>query len=231
MVQSKRSLARLVAALLHAQERERTRIVRLLHDEVGQALSAAGLQLDVARMDLAGQAPQIAGRIERSQKLLEEAVERVRRLSQKLNVGMAERAGLGFALERLAEQARGRFAGELRVELEPAIPLPGEAAGGLYRIAECALENALIHSGGDRITLCARSAKNSVVLEIADNGKGFALPEARKNPSGVGLLLMEHVARQLGIRLHFKSGPGKGTIVRAKYTDRESGVGRRHENC
>ena len=97
-----------VACLKQACEGERLRISRLLHDEVGQVLSALGLQLELLRMDLSD-VPAAAERIAGTQKLLASALEQVRELSYELNPAIVERLGLHASLERLVGRYRRNF--------------------------------------------------------------------------------------------------------------------------
>jgi signal transduction histidine kinase len=95
MPRQDRTPSRRPAALTSAQERERSRIARALHDEVGQAMSAAGLQLDLLRMDMADRFPEIGARTEEVQRLLERAMSRVRELITELGPGVTKEAAKG----------------------------------------------------------------------------------------------------------------------------------------
>ncbi len=128
---SQRSLAQLLVTMMNAREVEYARVSRALHDDVGQVLSAVGLQLDVLRMDFKDRAPDIVQRTQEIQQLLEKAVVHVRDLSYELNPAIVERAGLPFALERLADRFRKGFNGGLRLLIDPGVrlPLPSPATG------------------------------------------------------------------------------------------------------
>src|ERR1017187_7867549 len=104
--EEERSLAHLLVSVMHAREQEGARISRILHDEVGQVLSAVGLQLDLLRMDLDEQSVETPSRIVDIQKVLEQAVGQVRDLSYELNPSVVERTGLQFALDRLVGRHR-----------------------------------------------------------------------------------------------------------------------------
>ncbi|MCP5114781.1 MAG: hypothetical protein GY953_28465, partial [bacterium] len=139
-------LGQILVAVINAQEQEATRVSRLLHDEVSQLLSAVGLQLDLARGDIAGQSPDVAKRIGECQEHLEQAIQHLRRLTYELNPAVVERAGLQTALDRLV----GRYRGErvsIRLLYDSSVHLPAESATAVYKIAECALDNAVLHSG------------------------------------------------------------------------------------
>src|ERR1017187_8585006 len=98
--EEERSLAHLLVSVMHAREQEGARVSRILHDEVGQVLSAIGLQLDLLRMDLHDKAADNTKRILEIQKVLELSVGQVRDLSYELNPAIVERTGLQFALDR-----------------------------------------------------------------------------------------------------------------------------------
>jgi signal transduction histidine kinase len=193
-----------------------------LHDEVGQVLSAVGLQMDVLKLDFQHKVPEIVERIHEIQKLLEHAVEEVRALSYDLNPAVVERAGLQRALDRLAGRFRSQFSGTVRFQCDPNIRLPLEIANVWYKIAELALENAVQHARANRIEVNARTTKKAVVLEVRDDGCGFSPEDANVQTPGLGLLLIEHYAAQVPIDVSLRSQPGKGTTVRVVYPAQKS---------
>src|SRR3982750_2107709 len=91
-------LKRMIVSAINAREVENARVSRLLHDQVGQVLSAVGLQLDVLKLDFRNQVPELTDRIHDIQKILDEAVQLIRTLSYDLNPSIVERAGLHSAL-------------------------------------------------------------------------------------------------------------------------------------
>jgi len=210
-------LARILATILNAQEQEGVRAARLLHDEVGQILSAAGLQLDVLRMDTESESPELARRIIEIQKILEQAIDHVRTLSYELSPAIVERAGLQAALNRLVGRYRDTSDSSIRHNFDSSVRLPMKAATCFYKIAECALDNAVKHSGGRRLEVSVHPARNGVALEVRDDGDGFAVEEVRANPTGLGLLLMECYAEQGNLKLGIESTRGRGTIVKGFY--------------
>lgn len=215
MYDGRRSLAEMLAALVEYRENEFARVSRLLHDEVGQVLSAVGLHLEALRLDFEGRAPEIAGRTAEIQGILEQAVTLVRNLSYELNPAIVERAGLAFALDRLAGRLRDRFKGTLRLLHEPNVHVPAPAGTAFYKIAELAIENAIIHSDCTLIEVLVRRTKAGVTLEVRDNGKGFNVQAACDQQAGLGLTLMEHYGREAGLQYSVESTLGKGTTVRA----------------
>ncbi len=207
-----RVLANLLVSVMNAREQEGARISRVLHDEVGQVLSAIGLQLDLLRMDIKENLEEGSRRIAEIQKVLETAVGQVRDLSYELNPSIVERTGLPFALDRLVGRYRKAFSGNIRLLFDSSARVPVKPATALYKIAEQALENAVQHSGGNQVEILVKPAKHGVTMEIRDNGKGFP---SEGDSSGLGLHLMKYQADQAGIQFSVASVPEKGTIVRA----------------
>src|SRR4030095_4560974 len=105
----------LAFAALENHQSECSKVARLLHDEVAQILTAAGLQLDILRMDLADRVPEIGARTAEIQGLLDQVVKGVRDLSYQLNPDIVERAGLRLALDRMVGRLRKPFPGSLRL--------------------------------------------------------------------------------------------------------------------
>lgn len=217
MTESQRFLQRMIVSTINAREVESNRVSRILHDEVGQVLSAVGLLLDVMKLDFRNHVPEITDRVSEIQKMLDHAVKQVRSLSYDLNPSVVERAGLQMALDRLAGRYREKFAGSLRYLYDSSVRVPLAVGNAWYKIAELALDNALTHAESSRVEIHVRRAQKNAVIEIKDNGKGFSVEEAKVDPKGLGLLLIEHYASMTPIVVDVKSAPGKGTTVRSTY--------------
>ncbi|HXG35309.1 MAG TPA: histidine kinase [Bryobacteraceae bacterium] len=209
--------ARLLVAWINAHQEECRRLSRVLHDELGQTLTAAGLQLDLVRLDFRDKAPELDARVAAIQDLLEKAVARIRQLSYELDPAVVEKAGLAFALEQLVGRYRQRFDGPIRLMLDLPQRLPDPVAHAFYKIADQALANAVEHARSPRIEVMVHPFPEGTVMEIRDWGAGFAPAEAGRRTRGLGILLMEHFASQAGLRLNIDSTPGRGTVVRAAY--------------
>jgi signal transduction histidine kinase len=204
-----------VLGALKAIEFDRKSMSRFLHDNVGQNLTAFGLQLDLMRMDLETAAPEICLRIQELQKVLEEMMEAVRDYSYELNPATVERAGLRPALDRLAGRIRERFAGTLRLNVDPSLKLDPKVASAMYYVAQEAVENAVQHSGCSMIEVAVKPARAGSYVEVRDNGRGFDAGDIQGGHRGLGLLSMEHYAVQGGLELSIVSNRQTGTTVRA----------------
>lgn len=204
-----------VLGALKAMEFERKSMSRFLHDNVGQTLTAFGLQLDLLSMDMQAVAPDLAARIPEMQKVLEEMMESVREYSYQLNPATVERAGLRPALDRLASRVRSRFPGSVRLNVDPSLKLDPKVASAIYYVAQEAVENAVQHAGCSIIEVTVKAARAGSYLEVRDNGKGFDPGDIQGGHRGLGLLSMEHYAVQGGLELSIVSNRQTGTTVRA----------------
>lgn len=217
MDDNQRILTRMLVSTINAREVEANRVSRALHDEVGQVLSAVGLQMHVLKLDYQAQIPELVERVNEIQTILDTAVQRVRTLSYDLNPAVVERAGLQNALDRLVGRFRSEYKGSLRYLYHPGLRLPLEVGNAWYKIAELVLDNAVKHASADRIEIHVRPTPQAIIMEIRDNGIGFSLPDAKLKAAGLGLLLIEHYAAQAPINLVMKSTPGKGSLVRSSF--------------
>ncbi|GAB4311864.1 MAG: hypothetical protein Kow0097_13470 [Candidatus Bipolaricaulota bacterium] len=193
----RRALAELSARLLTAQEEERKRIARKVHDELGQTLAAA-------RWALAG------GDGAEAERLLNLSVEGMRTLARELRPPLLDELGLIPALRALAE----RFAASTGVVVEVEAPpgrLPFEVETALFRVIHEALENVRRHAKARQVTITLDRRRGAVVGEVADDGKGF---DPHRAGEGLGLSGMKEWVGFLGGELHIHSQPGKGTRVR-----------------
>ncbi len=207
----------MLIAMVTSREQDGARAARVLHDEVGQVLSAVGLQLDVLRMDFQARVPEITARTAEIQEMLERAMTQVRGLSYELNPAIVERAGLQFAMERLCSKYRDQFKGTLRLTYDHSIRAPFTVGNAIYKICELALDNAVAHSVATQIEVVARPSARGATVEVRDNGKGFNTENLPPESSGMGLMLMAHHALQAGVQRKLKSVPGKGTTVKIIY--------------
>jgi two-component system NarL family sensor kinase len=214
MDEVQRFLKRMIVSSINTREVESNRVSRLLHDEVGQVLTAVGLQLDVLKLDYRKDVPEIVERVNEIQRILEQAVTQVRSLSYDLNPAIVERAGLQSALDRLVGRFRTSCPGSLRFLYDTQVRVPLPVGNAFYKIAELALDNSVQHAEASKIEVHVKSSPAGAALEVRDNGKGFSPAEANVHTPGLGLLLIEHYASQAPIDVSIKSKPGKGTLVK-----------------
>jgi two-component system sensor histidine kinase UhpB len=156
--------------VLAAQEAERVGIARDLHDEVGQLLTGVLLHLD----SIAGMAPAHRDEIEEAKQAVRQALDEVRRISSELRPEMLEQLGLVSALTELTTTF-GRHTGVRVVrQFDRSLPpLKPDTELAVYRIAQESLTNIARHSQANRVTIALERGLDSVVLRVADDGRGF----------------------------------------------------------
>ena len=203
----------MVFAVIENQQSLRDKLARFLHDEVAQTLSAAGLQLDILRMDLAGRVPEIGVRTAEIQELLDRLVERIRDLSYQLNPGMVERAGLRTALDVIVSRLRKSFPGRLRLVYDSSLRVPAPVGLAMEKIAQEAVTNAIRHARCSQIEITVKSTRDGAALKVRDNGTGFDYPLATRFPRGLGLLMMDYWATRARQRLAITRNDGFGMTV------------------
>jgi two-component system NarL family sensor kinase len=213
--ESELRLRALAFAALDNHQSERSKVARLLHDEVAQILTAAGLQLDILRMDLADRVPEIADRTAEIQGLLDRVVQGVRDLSYQLNPDIVERAGLQSALDRMVGRLRKAFSGSLRLIYDSSLRVPSAVGTAMERIAEEAVTNAIRHAQCNRIEIIVKTHHTGVALQVRDDGTGFDYPLARASANGLGLLVMDYYATKVGLRLTVTKNDSRGMTVQA----------------
>jgi signal transduction histidine kinase len=201
-------------AAINEHEAVLARVSRLLHDDVSQILSAVGLQLDAMRMDFRKQAPGVDGSAAEIQELLEQAIQQLRDISNELNPSIVERAGLQFALDRLAGTVRANFPGTLRLHFDASLRVPTVLAKAFYKMTECALETAITAPGCSLIDIYVKRSHGEYVLEITDNGGAHA---ADVDSEPLRRLLMDYYASKSHVTLKIQRTPGKGGLIRASF--------------
>ena len=194
---------------LAAQEAERLRVARELHDEIGQTLTAVTIQAERAADGDPAQAPHALRGVADA---VRESLDEVRRIARELRPEALDDLGLVNALialsTRVGAQEGPRVKRELQAELPP---LSAEVELVLYRIAQESLTNALRHSDADSATVSLEADANSVTLSVADDGKGLPVELPRGT---AGIAGMRERALLVGGRLTIDSRPGQGTEVR-----------------
>lgn len=213
--QEKERLESYVQQVTRAQEEERKRVARELHDAGAQALVLLCRGLD----DLAEITPlpeTALTRLEELRGLGERTLESLRRFSRDLRPAVLDDLGLVPALEWLTSDLTQRtgIRAALRVSGTPR-RLPAEAEVALFRIAQEVLRNAERHSGASRVTVSAAFESGGFRLLIGDDGRGFSVPPRDALAAGgtLGLLGMQERAQLVGAALSIWSQPGRGTRV------------------
>ena len=208
--QARQEAQRLSTKLVDAQEEERRRISRELHDEIGQALSA--LLLGIGNLNKAvpvNAEPSIREQIGVIRKIAERCVSLVRNMSLLLRPSMLDDLGLVPALEWQARET-SRSSGMRMSVAADTVPenLPDEYKTSIYRIVQEGLYNAVRHAGAGNVRIQLQYTPHHLSLSIQDDGRGFP-PKNR----GLGLLGIEERVRRLGGTFSIDSEEGTGTLL------------------
>lgn len=211
---SREELRGLTRQLIEAQEEERRRLARELHDDLTQRLAGlAMLTGSLARTGAHERDPEVEQGLEELRGELEQLASDTQALSRDLHPALLENLGLLEALR--AECATFGERSGLKVRFEgrhlPA-ELPPEVSLVLYRIAQEALRNAQAHAESSEIRVTLSAPPGEVVLAVTDAGVGFA-PQERTGGRGIGLASMAERARLIGAALEIDSAPGRGTRI------------------
>ncbi len=195
---------------VQAQEAERRRLARELHDETGQALTSMLLGLSaVERAETTEAARAAAGDL---RGLVVETLQSVRRLAVELRPSALDDFGLEPALKRLGQTVSE--AGSLDVQVEARLGtgrLPSEVETAVYRIVQEALTNAVKHAAAERLSIVVTRTPERVSVMIEDDGEGFDL--SARPGEGLGLLGMRERVDLLDGSLTIDSAPGAGTTL------------------
>ena len=211
-----RARMRLLAAqVISAQDAERARIARELHDSTAQTLAAAILQLSAAHRQAADD-PALSARLEELRELVGAALEEVRSLSHTIHPRVLDDLGLPAALEWLARTTRESGGVEIVVEAGPdGDAVPPAVASVLYRVAQESVRNASQHSEAKTIRLVLDVTPERATLIVSDDGRGFDVGEAEARRPGMGLFSIRERVALVNGSIDIHSVPGLGTRITA----------------
>jgi signal transduction histidine kinase len=195
--------------VVEAQEAERRRIARELHDDTGQSLASVLMGLRQAEE---AEDPVAARRILSDLRVtITDSIRDLRALAVELRPTALDDFGLGPALERLIETYARRTGLDLDVHvshLDPRLPEAVETA--LFRVVQEALTNIAKHAGATRVSVVVRRVADRVTLIVEDDGRGF---DVESPSAGLGLVSMRERAELLGGRLRLESSADRGTTI------------------
>jgi PAS domain S-box-containing protein len=211
---SQEQLRLLTRRLLRAQEEERRRIARDLHDDVTQKLAGLSIELGLLRRTVLPKAAKT--KLLELQEQVASLAKDLRHLAHDLHPGILEHAGLGPAVKAFCDEVSRQRGIQIQHSVED---VPGEIPHDLsvvvYRITQEAVGNAVKHSGASQITVTLSKAgegekANRLRLTVADDGKGFELSAIEEGRS-LGLLSMQERVHLVQGTLSIQSDPGRGT--------------------
>lgn len=208
-------IRQLAGRLMTAQETTRASIARGLHDDVCQDLVALSLAIcrlkDLSKRVQNGRVQQELSRLQQWTMALADSV---RRLSHDLHPATLGLLGLASAIKGHCMEVRKGQGVDVRFIADGDLGhIDREVAVCLFRMAQEAIRNGLVHGGARHLVVSLARPGNDVELTVADDGVGFDPEAARRNGSGLGLVSMEERAYALGAEFNIASSPGLGTTV------------------
>jgi PAS domain S-box-containing protein len=207
-----RALAR---SLLTAQEAERRRIARELHDDLAQQTALIQFSVHAVREALPSEFKEARQQMVEVEGYIESLAADIRKVSHRLHPAVLDDLGLDIALASLCESmSKGR---PIPIEYTGATvpPLPPDIGAAVYRIAQEALRNTAKHAPEAAVLVELECDETTLTLNVQDSGPGFDLEQYERG-SALGMISMEERALSLGGTLLIKSEPGRGTVVTLK---------------
>jgi PAS domain S-box-containing protein len=215
-VRTEKEIRALSARLLHAQEEERSRLARELHDDISQRIAALSIGMSNLRRQIPAEQTEIREQSKRIQQNMAQIAESIHRLSHELHPAVLEHSGLGVALRdccsefgllthiQVSYRTRGSFGN-----------VPPDVALCVYRVAQEALQNVAKHARVAQAEVELIRADGEICLTVSDRGAGMALDRAGM-PAGLGLVSIKERTRLVNGTLQIRSEPNQGATLSLK---------------
>ncbi|MFQ5615030.1 MAG: HAMP domain-containing protein, partial [Anaerolineales bacterium] len=212
LLRDKEQLRRqLLEGVITAQEDERRRIARELHDSTSQSLTS--VMVGLRNLEIICDDPQLHTQVTDMRKVVSQTLDEVHNLAMQLRPAALDDLGLEAALERLVDEWKKRHA--IKTDMVINIGkqrLPGVIETAVYRIVQEALTNVSRHAHAKGASVLINRRGSEIVAIVEDNGRGFDITQAKKNDR-LGLLGIQERADLLGGRITVESSPEKGTSL------------------
>ncbi|MCI0396325.1 MAG: GAF domain-containing sensor histidine kinase [Chloroflexi bacterium] len=212
----RKRLRQLTRQVVLAQEQERQRISRELHDDAGQALTALKINLGLLRSSLPEEMEPVRQQLAEAVKLTEQTMDQIRLLAQDLRPPVLDSFGLDPSLEGLCRDFARHTQLAIHYQGADVSPLGDAVTISLYRFAQEALTNVAKHARATQVDVVLKHNPGMIVLSVTDDGQGFKRREEEpfsRPAGGIGLIGMQERIELLGGRVAIDSEPGRGTHV------------------
>jgi PAS domain S-box-containing protein len=218
LLASQAQLRTLANEIVRAQEDERRRISRELHDEAGQALISLKYNLDTIAGEIPVRYQSSHRKLTDSVKIIDQTMDMIRNLSHSLRPPVMDVGGLNLSLRELCWDFTQRTRLKIEYKGQDIPGLPDEIGISLYRFVQETMVNILKHAEATKVNIKLKLENGSLLLSVADNGKG--MNESRSS-DGIGLMGIGERIDLLGGHLDIKSKPGRGVhlIARIPWTN------------
>ncbi|HEX8986300.1 MAG TPA: histidine kinase [Bryobacteraceae bacterium] len=210
---SERQIRELAIRMLEAEERERSRIRRELHDETAQLLPCLQLQLEVLERSSPNASVEIKEGLAEARELIGRTVTEIRRVLSDLSPAILEQLGLAAAVRRLLRQLRRVHGVDTRLDAIRLGRLPKQAEIAAYRILQECCNNVARHSLAQHLNVCLGTADGRLKMQIEDDGVGFRVEEALTKTESYGLAGIQERVALTGGQFRIASHPGRGTKI------------------
>jgi signal transduction histidine kinase len=214
-----KKLHQLTRQIISAQEEERKRISRELHDEVVQTLVGINVELSALSQGASAGLHIMKAKIARTQRLVENSVDAVHRFARELRPAVLDDLGLIPALHAYSKNLAEREKIKIKITASGGVEALGNAKRTvLFRVAQEALTNVARHAQASQVRMSITEISGRIQMEINDNGKSFHVGKAltARSPKRLGLVGMRERVEMVGGTLTIESAPGQGTTVRAE---------------
>lgn len=199
--------------LIRAQEEERTRLARELHDDFSQRLALLNNQLELVRRMIPENVTEASEQLHQLQGAVRQIGSDLHSLSHRLHSSKLEYLGLARAVSSYCADIEKYY--EIQIELKQNVPktMSAEIALCLFRVIQEGLRNVIKHSGATKVDLVLEGDIRGISLTLSDNGIGFDV--SRRFEAGIGLLSMRERAQMMGGTFKLHSKPREGTLITA----------------
>ncbi len=212
-------LRHLTRQLLLAQEEERKKISRELHDEIAQTLTGINVRLAALKIEATLDTKDLRSKISSAQRMVEKSVDIVHRFARELRPTVLDDLGLIPALHSFVKTFSKQTHVHIRLTVYAGVEKMDNAKRTvLYRVAQEALTNVARHAQASHVDVSIKKLTGGVCMKIRDNGKSFPADRLLhpKKTKRLGLLGMRERVEMVGGSFNVESAPGKGTTVRAQ---------------
>jgi len=216
-LRTEQQLQSLTTELMTAQEEERRRIARELHDDINQRLALAVCEIGNMLFEPSTMPTQVKETIQSLSHRLARISDDVRRMAYQFHPSILDDLGLTAALKHMADEWSERTGIKtVIVQEETTHPLPRDIASCLYRVAQESLTNIMKHAGAGRVEIELTCDDQEITLSIYDTGVGFDLKDIQARHPGLGLVNIRERVRSVRGRLDIHSELGRGTQLVVK---------------
>jgi len=218
------ALSGMTRKLVEAQEQERARISRELHDDINQRIALLAIELDQLREKHKDLPSKVRGHVQKLQQMTSDISSRVYALSHKLYFSIPDSLGLAKGMRSWCREFGKQQEIAIDVKSHDLPRLPQEISLCLFRVLQEALHNAAKHSGVERIDVQLAENSGEIQLIVSDSGKGFDINAARRS-GGLGLMSMQERVRLVGGTIFIDSKRLAGTTIRVCVPFRAEHIG------